>query len=121
MTQIAVLAAVAALVMLFVLAEIAAAVLPLIIVVTMVPPEERHQLAQLIAACDSSRRLRIWPALRVAVKARRQARDRDVNPRRDREMPFDQARAHEPPINPPRENGPGADRSQAPVGRQVQE
>jgi hypothetical protein len=77
MSEFAVLAAVAALVMLFVLAEIAAAVLPVIIVVALVPPEERATLAELIAAADSSRRLRLWPALRVAVAARRLDRARN--------------------------------------------
>jgi hypothetical protein len=69
--EFAVLAAIAALVMLFVLAEIASAVLPIIIVVALVPPEDRDALAKVIAACDSSHKLRIWPALRAAVKARR--------------------------------------------------
>ena len=76
MNEFAVVAAVAVLVMLFVIAEIAAAVLPLIIVVALVPPEERHGLAELLAATDSSRRLRLWPALRVAVAARRNQRQR---------------------------------------------
>jgi hypothetical protein len=71
MPELAVLAAVAGLVVLFVFAEIAAAVLPVIIVVALVPPEERDSLARVVAACDSSRKLRIWPALRLAVKARR--------------------------------------------------
>ncbi len=114
MINIAVLAAVAALVMLFVLAEIMAAVLPLIIVLVLVPPEQRRELAELIAACDSSRRLRIWPALRVAVTARRRARDGGRRPRADGETPFDQARVREPLINTPREYDAG--RSQAPVG-----
>jgi hypothetical protein len=76
-----ILAAVAALVMLFVLAEIVAAVLPVIIVVALVPPEEREGLAKVIAACDSSRKLRVWSALRLAVTARRAQRRRreDVN------------------------------------------
>ena len=50
MNQFAVLAAVAALVMLFVFAEVAAAVLPLIVVLAVVPPGERRELAELIAA-----------------------------------------------------------------------
>jgi hypothetical protein len=54
-----------------VLTELVAAVLPVIIVIAMVPPHERDGLARLLAACDSSRRLRLWPALRVAVRARR--------------------------------------------------
>ena len=66
-------AAVAALVLLFVAAEIIAAVLPIIIVITLVPPEDRRGLAELLAATDSSRKLRLWPALRVAVAARRGA------------------------------------------------
>ncbi len=65
---------VAGLVGLVVLVELAAAVLPILIVVTLVPPEERSGVAELIAAADSSRRLRLWPALRVAVDARRASR-----------------------------------------------
>ncbi|MEV6850858.1 hypothetical protein [Actinoplanes sp. NPDC051411] len=54
--------------------ELIAAVLPVIVVVAMVPPEERHGLAEVLAAADSRRlRLRLWRALRVAVKARRAA------------------------------------------------
>jgi hypothetical protein len=87
-TDFVVLAAVAALVMLFVLAEIVAAVLPVIIVVALVPPEEREGLAKVIAACDSSRRLRVWSALRLAVTARRADRHRppDVNLNRHRDL-----------------------------------
>jgi hypothetical protein len=40
----------------------------------LVPPEERDGLAQLIAAADSSRKLRLWPALRAAVAGRRRRR-----------------------------------------------
>jgi hypothetical protein len=109
MNQFAVLAAVVTLVMLFVLAEISAAVLPLIIVLSVVPPEERHELAQLIAACDSSRRLRLWPALRLAVKARRRT---DANRRPRRGTPFDQLRVHESMINAPRNHGRNVDRTQ---------
>lgn len=88
MNDFAVLAAVAALVMLFVLAEIAAAVLPVIIVVALVPPEERDGLAKVIAACDSSRKLRVWPALRLAVTARRAElrKPDDVNLNRHRDL-----------------------------------
>lgn len=56
------------------LIELIAAVVPLIVVVLIVPPEQRQDLAAVIAAADSSRRLRLWPALRVAVRARRHAR-----------------------------------------------
>jgi len=59
-------------VLLIILTELLTAVLPIIIVLAAVPPEERHGLAELIAAADSSRRLRLWPALRVAVRARRE-------------------------------------------------
>ena len=55
-------------------AEVLAAVLPMIIIITMVPSQERAELAQLMAAADSSHRLRVWSALRVAVLARRRAR-----------------------------------------------
>ena len=70
MTGYIVLVAVGAL-MVLVLTELAAAVLPVIIVIAVVPPEEREGLARLLAACDSSRRLRLWPTLRLAVRARR--------------------------------------------------
>lgn len=69
--SIAIVAAVSAVVILVVFVELAAAVLPMLIVLAAVPPEERQDLAELIAACDSSRKLRLWPALRVAVEARR--------------------------------------------------
>lgn len=51
--------------------ELVAATLPVVIVIATVPPEEREGLARLLAACDSSRRLRLWKALRLAVRARR--------------------------------------------------
>jgi hypothetical protein len=70
----AVLVTVVALVVLVLLVELASAVLPIIIVIALVPPEERHSLAEVIAAADSSHKLRIWPALRAAVKARHTAR-----------------------------------------------
>lgn len=54
-----------------VLTELVAAALPVVIVIALVPPEERESLAKLLAACDSSRKLRLWPALRLAVRARR--------------------------------------------------
>jgi len=56
-----------------VMTELVAAALPVVIVIAVVPPEEREGLAKLLAACDSSRRLRLWPALRLAVRARREA------------------------------------------------
>ena len=54
--------------------ELLAAVLPLLIVLAFVPPAQRSVLADLLAASDSSRRLRCWPALRLAVASRRSAR-----------------------------------------------
>jgi hypothetical protein len=54
--------------------EIAAAALPMLIIILLVPPGERECLARLLAATDSSHRLRLWPALRAAVTARRMAR-----------------------------------------------
>lgn len=69
--SLAIVAAIAAVVILVVFAEVAAAVLPVIIILALVPPEERQGLAELIAATDSSRKLRVWPALRLAVAARR--------------------------------------------------
>jgi putative exporter of polyketide antibiotics len=58
---------------LFILTELLVAVLPIVVVVAMVPAEERHGLAELLAAVDSRRRLRLWRALRVAAKVRRAA------------------------------------------------
>lgn len=72
---IVVLAGIVALVVLLIgLSEILAAVLPLIIVLTCVPARERDSLARVLAVLDSRRRLRVWPALRLAVTLRRQQR-----------------------------------------------
>jgi hypothetical protein len=111
MNSLAVLAGVAGTLLVIVVAEVLAAVLPLIIVLTFVPPEQRDPLARLLAACDSSRRLRLWPALRVAVRARRAERQR---PGRDRNTPpssFGHARGHDLPINPSRGRTTAYDRS----------
>jgi hypothetical protein len=70
-TDYVVIVAVGALALL-VLTELVAAALPVLIVIAMVPPEEREGLAKLLAACDSSRKLRLWRALRLAVRARRE-------------------------------------------------
>lgn len=70
MTEYVVIVAVGALAVV-VLTELLAAALPVVIVIAMVPPEEREGLAKLLAACDSSRKLRLWPALRLAVRTRR--------------------------------------------------
>jgi len=51
-------------------------VLPVLVVIALVPPEERQGLGEVIAAMDSSKKLRLWPALRASVLARRAARDR---------------------------------------------
>jgi hypothetical protein len=67
----AVVCAVLATLILVVVVEVVAAVLPLILVIALVKPEERPVLAELLAAADSTRRLRLWPALRIAVTARR--------------------------------------------------
>ena len=123
MNEFAVLAAVAALVMLFVLVEVASAVLPLIIVLTLVPPGERQELANLIAACDSSHKLRIWPALRIAVQARRRQReqaantdDPNLNRHRDLNATFEKGRGREPALNPRYEGD--MDRLQSPADNQ---
>jgi hypothetical protein len=55
-----------------ILTELIAAALPVVIVIAMVPPEEREGLARLLATCDSSRKLRLWRTLRLAVRVRRQ-------------------------------------------------
>jgi hypothetical protein len=54
-----------------ILTELIAAALPVVIVIALVPPEQREALARLLAVCDSSRKLRLWKALRIAVRARR--------------------------------------------------
>lgn len=51
--------------------EMLAAVLPLLIVVIFVPPCERAELAAVLAAADSSPKLRFWSAANAAVLARR--------------------------------------------------
>jgi hypothetical protein len=76
MSQLAVAGIVAALVFLIVVSEIVCALVPILVVVTLVPPAERKGLAEVLAAADSSRRLRFWRALRVAVAVRRQQRRR---------------------------------------------
>lgn len=74
MNETLVLSAIVVFLALFLATEIASAALPLILIVALVPPEERPALAQLIAATDSSWKLRLWPALRLAVRARRRQR-----------------------------------------------
>ena len=71
MSTFAVVGIVAALIFLVVLTEVVAATLPLLMVIALVPHEERRQLAELIAAVDGRRRLHLWPALRTAVATRR--------------------------------------------------
>ena len=117
MTVSVVAGIVALLVLLIVLTEVVSAVLPLIIVLTCVPEQERDALARVLAAMDSRRRLRVWPALRLAVTLRRQeiaqaraARDPHHNPYAHlnahfADMPGD-APLNEPygfaePVNPP--------------------
>jgi hypothetical protein len=75
MSEHVVIVAVGALAIL-VLTELVAATLPVVIVIALVPPEEREGLAKLLAVCDSSRKLRLWPALRLAVRARREEASR---------------------------------------------
>ncbi|MFC7533654.1 hypothetical protein [Actinoplanes sp. GCM10030250] len=72
--DLTVFAVVAFLVVLFLVVEITSAVLPVLIVITMVPREDRRELAELLATIDSSRRLRLWSALRAAVRSRRTLR-----------------------------------------------
>jgi Na+-transporting methylmalonyl-CoA/oxaloacetate decarboxylase gamma subunit len=62
-------------VLFIVLLELFAAVAPMLVVIVCVPPDERHELAYLMAAADSSSRLRLWTALRLAVAARRKQRN----------------------------------------------
>ena len=76
MNSLVVVIAVAAIVFLFVTTEVMAAVLPIVVVVILVPHEERAALAELIAVTDSSRKFRLWAALRLAVTAHRLRRAR---------------------------------------------
>ena len=71
MSTLAIVGLVAMLVAFFLVVELITATLPLLLVITLVPHAERRELAMLLAAADSSRRLRLWPALRAAVAARR--------------------------------------------------
>jgi hypothetical protein len=111
MNSLAVLAAVAGTLLVVVFAEVVAAVLPLVIVLTFVPHEERADLARLLASCDSSRRLRLWSALRTAVKARQ--RDRDRKPALDPETAFHLARGLGLPVNQAHGRDPAYDRPPA--------
>ena len=101
---------IALLVLLFVLSEIVAAVLPLVIVLMAVPAREREALARVLAALDSSRRLRLWTTLRFAVTMRRQERRlaREAAAARDpRRNPYAHLNAHfaelpgDAPLNQP--------------------
>jgi hypothetical protein len=88
---------IALLVLLFLLSEIVAAVLPLVIVLLAVPARERETLARVLAALDSSRRLRLWTTLRFAVTMRRQERRlaREATAARDpRRNPYAHLNAH---------------------------
>lgn len=66
-----VVAAVALLVILLLIVELTAAIAPILIIIALVPREDRPALAHLLAQVDSSRRLRLWPAARAAAAARR--------------------------------------------------
>jgi len=101
---------IALLVLLFLLSEIIAAVLPLVIVLLAVPARERDGLARVLAALDSSRRLRLWTTLRFAVTMRRQERRlaREAAAARDpRRNPYAHLNAHfaeipgDAPLNQP--------------------
>ncbi|WP_045747661.1 hypothetical protein [Actinoplanes rectilineatus] len=121
MTSFTVAGIVALLVLLIVFSEVVSAVIPLIIVLTFVPEREREALARLLATLDSSRRLRFWSALRLAVVMRRQelghARDMRHNPYAHLEAHF--ARIPDgAPVNGAYPVAPGLDRqTAAPVTR----
>jgi hypothetical protein len=74
MSQLAIAGIVAAIVVLAIISEIVCALVPILVVVTLVPPSERHGVAEVLAAADSSRRPRAWRGLRIAVAARRRRR-----------------------------------------------
>jgi len=71
MSQLAVIGIVAALVLTIVISEVVCALLPLLVVVTLVPASERKGVAEVLAATNRSPRVRLWPALHAAVTARR--------------------------------------------------
>lgn len=74
--SVLVLAVVVVALVLIAVLELAVAAVPMLILIMMVPAHERRDLAELAAATDSSRRLRLWPALNTAVTARRTRRQR---------------------------------------------
>ncbi|WP_328459667.1 hypothetical protein OHA21_27715 [Actinoplanes sp. NBC_00393] len=80
MSALAIVGLVTMLVAFFLLVELVSAALPLLIVITLVPPAQRRELAFLLAVADSSSRLRLWPALRAAVAARRDELNRPHRP-----------------------------------------
>ncbi|MEV0715861.1 hypothetical protein [Asanoa sp. NPDC050611] len=71
MTDIAIIAAVAAFVGVVVLVELASAVLPLVIILACVPPHERPVLLELVAATGGGGRLRVFRTLRLVGATRR--------------------------------------------------
>ncbi|GIF77147.1 hypothetical protein [Asanoa siamensis] len=79
MGDVAVIAAVAVFVGLVVLVELASAVLPVVIIITCVPPHERPALVALVEA-TGGRRLRLGRALRLAVVALGDTHTRDTRP-----------------------------------------
>ncbi|MEV4623534.1 hypothetical protein AB0J74_33105 [Asanoa sp. NPDC049573] len=78
MEHIALIATVGSFIGFVVLVELAAAVLPVVIILAFVPPHERAGLAELVGAADGSRRLRVGQALWIAMVARRTTRTRDA-------------------------------------------
>ncbi|MEU8817512.1 hypothetical protein [Actinoplanes sp. NPDC048796] len=107
MTMTVLAGIVALLVFLFLISEIMSAVVPLIIVLTCVSGRDRETLAEVLAALDSSRRLRLWPALRFAVVLRRQERRLARAARDPRRNPYAHLNEHfanmpgDAPLNPP--------------------
>nr|WP_221376263.1 hypothetical protein [Actinoplanes polyasparticus] len=98
---------VALIVVMIALSEILAAVIPLVIVLTCVPPGERDGLARVLAVLDSSRRLRVWSALRLAVALRRQEIEQARAAADPCRNPYAHLNAHfadlpgDAPLNPP--------------------
>ncbi|MFI1995553.1 hypothetical protein [Actinoplanes sp. NPDC020271] len=73
MSAVALIGPVAAIIVFFLVTELLLAILPLLLVITLVPPHERPDLAAVLAAADKSPRWRFWAELRTAVAARRRA------------------------------------------------
>lgn len=65
---------------LFIVTELLLAVVPLLLVITLVPPAERRDVTELLAAVDGSRRSRVARTTRLARAAHRLLRSSPDRP-----------------------------------------